>query len=225
MPQLSEEKAVWRLLNLRKASKLGSVTKKRLSYHHERYRYAAEIAARQLEDKYEMTLDRVFCDRARRDEFDEISRKMCPDVPNLRLRLAALGLRKARKLRPEYFKRLVPKKTISVIDAMQIVKNPACIPDLPGIYIIRDLKLGVLYIGEASNLRIRAAKHLDHSDRKALARYFWANGLETVRIEFHAFPASSEAGKATYRCAYEAQMIISRRPRFNIQGSSRIRPD
>jgi hypothetical protein len=79
---------------------------------------------------------------------------------------------------------------------------------LPGIYIFRD-GTGYLYIGEAGNLRGRVEKHLDHSDRKALAHYLWNNGYKNLWVELHAFRKDSDGDKAAARKAYEADLIRS----------------
>jgi len=215
---LSDEDALWILLNIRKSANLGPVTTKRVRFSHDEYRHASEIAARLLEDRYDLTLDRVLCNEGKRQEFDRIATGVCPEVEPIQLRLAALGLRKARKLQPEYFKQLDRRKTVLELSANEILAQPSKVPPAPGIYLIRDQHEGYLYVGEASNLRTRVSKHLDHSDRKHLAQYLWANGLDSIEIELHVFAPDSDARLAGYRRAYEAQMIQSRNPKFNIQG-------
>ena len=42
-----------------------------------------------------------------------------------------------------------------------------------------------LYVGEASNLRVRIKKHFDHSDNKGLARWMWDYGTEDIFLELH----------------------------------------
>jgi predicted GIY-YIG superfamily endonuclease len=83
------------------------------------------------------------------------------------------------------------------------------------IYIFRDAS-GYLYIGESENLRARVTKHLDHSDRKSLARYLWQEGVGGVTVELHAFDPDSNARNKEMRRAYESELIHSRQPRLNI---------
>jgi excinuclease UvrABC nuclease subunit len=90
------------------------------------------------------------------------------------------------------------------------------IPRKPGVYLFRD-KSGYLYIGEAGSLRTRVSKHLDHSDRKALAHYFWHEGITDVVVELHVFDPDSAAKKSGARRAYESNLIDKRNPRFNIR--------
>jgi len=86
----------------------------------------------------------------------------------------------------------------------------------PGVYLFFD-RSGYLYVGEAANLRSRIRKHLDHSDRKALAHYLWSNGVDNLRVELHAFDPQSDGRLTASRRAYEVSLIQSRKPRFNLR--------
>jgi GIY-YIG catalytic domain-containing protein len=153
-----------------------------------------------------------------RREFDAIAQGITPGVSTYLLRKAALKLRKNRQLQPELIKRVADwGTTVVTYPAEQLRENLDIIPRLPGIYIFRD-STGYLYIGEAGNLRGRVEKHIDHSDRKAVARYLWDNGYQDLSVEMHAFRTDSDGNKTTCRKAYEADLIRSRKPRLNIQG-------
>jgi predicted GIY-YIG superfamily endonuclease len=207
----------WALYNLRKASALGPVATVRASARHAGYLHAAEIAARLMEDSFGLTIDRVLCHPDRRAEFDAIALGIAPGVPAYLLRKASLRLRKGRRLRPELIKRVASwGTTVFTSPAGQLLADPKKIAAAPGVYIFFDPS-GYLYIGEAGNLRQRVSQHLDHSDRKALAHYLWEKGVKNLSVELHAFDPASEGRKATSRKAYEAELIRSRRPRFNIQ--------
>src|SRR5262249_30572346 len=161
--------------------------------------------------KYGLTIDRVFCHPQYRREFDEITAGIAPGVSNYLLRKAAFKLRKARKLQPELIKRVANwGRKVESYPADQLIENLELIPRRPGVYIFSD-RSGYLYIGEADNLRIRIAKHLDHSDRRGLARYFWEIGTKDLLVEFHAFDPDSEGKKSPNRRAYESELIRSRR--------------
>lgn len=216
LPEADEAQINWLLLNLRKAGQLKAAATKQATLHHEEYAHAAEIAARQLYDKYQLSVDRVLCDPKRRQEFDRMARSVTPEVPTYELRKAALALRKARKLRPELVARVAAwDKQVFSVSAKEVLAEPQRVPDTPGIYIFRDAS-GYLYIGESEDLRARVSKHLDHSDRKSLARYLWQQGIEGVTVELHAFAPDSNARHKEMRRAYESELIHSRQPRFNI---------
>jgi hypothetical protein len=217
LPTATEGELNWTLLNLRKSSGLGPVATKRERTNHDAYLHASEIAARHIEDKYGITTDRAFCDRDRRSEFDAIAKRFAPDVSSYSLRKAALKLRKGRQLKPELIKRVSDwQKEILTFEVSTLQANRDLIPRKPGVYIFADAS-GYLYLGEAENLRLRVAKHLDHSDRKALARYLWDQGVEGLTVELHVFDPSSNGRLTSHRRAYEADLIRSRKPQFNIQ--------
>jgi predicted GIY-YIG superfamily endonuclease len=216
LPTATDAQFNWTLLNLRKAGKLDAQATKRAAERHDEYLHAAEIAARFLYDKYGETIDRVLCDPPRRKEFDAVAQAAAPGASAYGLRKAALGLRKARKLRPELVARVADwDKEVLTLPAQQIAQQPTLIPTKPGVYIFRDAS-GYLYIGESVNLRTRLQKHLDQSDRQSLASYFAAQGIDAVTVEVHAFAPDSKARLESMRRAYESELIRSRKPRFNI---------
>ncbi len=106
LPTASPTELNWTLLNLRKAGGLHGRVTRRQAYRHDDYRHAAEIAARLITDKHEVSTDRLFCDVNLRAEFDAVARQMAPDISPYRLRKAAFSLRKARQLRPELVVRI-----------------------------------------------------------------------------------------------------------------------
>jgi hypothetical protein len=62
-----------------------------------------------------------------------------------------------------------------------------------------------------------AVKHLDYSDRKAVAHYFWEHGIHGFSVELHVFREDSDGRRTKPRNAYEAELIRSRKPKLNIQ--------
>ncbi len=216
LPNVSDKEFNWLLLNLRKQGKLGSVSTKHKRINYDDFLHASEIAARFIDDKYGVNTDRAFCDPRLRQEFDKVAKSIAPDINSYLLRKGALRLRKARKLKPELVPRVADWKIqVMVFSSQEVNGNPKIIPKQPGVYIFRDTS-GYLYIGESSNLHLRVKKHLDHSDRKSLARYFWDNGLRAVVIEVHIFDPKSNARFKAHRRAYETSLIQSRNPRFNL---------
>jgi len=208
----------WALFGLRKASKLGRVTSKRMFLRdQEEYTHAAEIAARLMEDNYGMTLDRVMCDPVLRQQFDLFAQAIEPGYTPYHYRKAALNLRKVRRLRPELVKRIMPLgMQPNIIDAAMVTADPTLVPSLPGIYMLYD-RTGCLYLGESENLRLRVKKHLDHSDNKSLARYFWAQDKELVKVEVIPFETGNLGAIKANRKVLEASLIKSRKPKFNLQ--------
>lgn len=217
-PNVPASQLNWILFNLRKSSSLGPVVSRPVKrLNHEAYAHAAEIAARYVEDKFRNSIDRILCDPSLRSAFDSLALELVPDIAPYAFRKAALWLRKKRKLRPELIKRVAEwGTTVQKFSATELLENRDLIPRQPGVYLFFD-KTGYLYIGEAANLRTRVSSHLDHSDRKALARYLWEQGHEDLQVELHAFDKHSQGSRTAQRRAYESSLIASRKPRFNIQ--------
>jgi predicted GIY-YIG superfamily endonuclease len=201
------------LLNLRKR---GLIKREKRSIKtsfpdEESYRFASEIAARFIEKRDATTLDRIICDPVLAIEFDALAAEIAPGYSPLQYRWAALNLRKSRALRPELLSHVVRPTGISVGAVQHVVVRE--ISTKQGLYIFYGQK-ETLYVGEAINLQKRIAKHLDHSDNKNLARWFWVNGFRDVYLEVQVL---AENTSTKIRKALEAELISTRHPVFNIQ--------
>lgn len=199
------------LLNARKTGGLAGLppAKKTSFADIGEYRFASEVAARFLEQRLGISLDDIICDPETASEFDRIASEIAPGYDSLRYRWAALNLRKARKLRPEIVSRIASFDEVRLGRLEEIADES--IPVRQGVYIFYS-PLETLYVGESANLRKRLGKHIDHSDNKGLARWFWEHGMTDVRLELRIL-ADDTTTRA--RRAVEAELISSRRPRFN----------
>jgi site-specific DNA-methyltransferase (adenine-specific) len=205
------------LLNARKSKSLGQLPRaKRTSFsEEEEYRFASEVAARFFEHRTGLTVDQVLCDPNTASEFDTIAETIAPGYAPLQYRWAALNLRKSKRLSPEILSHVAPAESIDLgpIEAL----DAAHLPLSQGIYIFYS-PTATLYVGETSNIRKRIAKHLDHSDNKGLARWFWENGFSRVLLEIRVLPNDTTS---RVRSALESELIRSRKPVFNVQCASR----
>lgn len=202
------------LLNIRKSGRLGQGgTKKQSRFKDDEYRFAAEIAARHLERRESCSLDQILINPVLVAEFDSLCQELSPGFAVVQYRLSAMGLRKKRKLRPEVMSHALPSKTVKRLLCSTV--NVSDLPTSAGLYIFFD-NLRTLYVGEAANLKMRLKKHLEHSDNKQLARWFWENSPEKVWLEVHLV---EEACSTRTRRALEFELITSRRPVFNIVGA------
>jgi site-specific DNA-methyltransferase (adenine-specific) len=178
------------------------------------YRFASEIAARHLERQKGVSIDEIICDPELVREFDAMAANLAPGFSVLQYRWAALNLRKANKLKPELLSRVVSAQAVSLGLVTEL--DVGTISSTQGLYVFYDPESRqTLYVGEATNLRKRLEKHLDHSDNKNLARWLWEHGFEKVYLELHLLP---QATATRVRRALEAELIASRRPVFNVQG-------
>jgi excinuclease ABC subunit C len=89
----------------------------------------------------------------------------------------------------------------------RIAAQRKALPDTPGVYLFRDSKRRVLYVGKASSLRKRVASHFSSPSTKG------AGGLldEIENIEFIATETEAEALLA------EQTFIRQYRPRYNVR--------
>jgi site-specific DNA-methyltransferase (adenine-specific) len=202
------------LLNLRKSSDLQGIKSRRVTVRdQEDFRFASEIAVRYLERRDQVSLDQIICDPVRAAEFDTFAACIAPGFTPFQYRWAALGLRKTRNLRPELLGKVVRAEAVVTQPASSM--KIAELPTGPGLYLFIG-PAHVLYIGECQNLRKRISKHLDHSDRKALAHWFWEHGTADLHVEYLVLPKGTSA---RVRKAMEAELIRSRKPHFNVAGS------
>lgn len=163
-PEIDSYNANWRLLNLRKSASLGEVTTSSARLDHSPYVHASQIAARLMEDRFGLTIDRVLCNPISRQQFDEIARSIAPEVSLYQLRKAALGLRKARQLQPEIIKRVANwGREILEYQAERLLENLDLIPRQPGIYIFRDAT-GYTLLNRMLILRLMEAMKLHRGD-------------------------------------------------------------
>ncbi len=201
------------LLNLRKASVLADFkcAKRTNIRNQEEYSFGSEIAVRIIERRRLVSLDQVLCDPVLALEFDEIASRIAPGYSSLEYRWAALCLRKTSRLKPELLGRVVRAEVVGPIPVRGL--DVASLPIAQGLYIFAS-KERVLYVGEATNLRNRLKKHIDHSDNKFLAQYLWEFGAKGVILEYHVLP---ESIPTRIRKAMELELIRSRRAEYNVQ--------
>jgi len=201
------------LLNLRKSGELETGVKVRRTRFsdQEEYRHASEIAARHLELKHGVSWDVIVSTPELIAEFDAEAASLAPGYDSLRYRWAVFSLRKQRKLAPELLGRVVSPVSVTLGAISDLDVDSIAVAQ--GVYLFHG-PTATLYVGEAENLRKRIAKHLDHSDNKGLARWFWGSGIEGVHLELRVLPPDTTT---RVRRALEAELIQSRRPVFNIK--------
>jgi excinuclease ABC subunit C len=92
-----------------------------------------------------------------------------------------------------------------VTTATRVDEQRRALPDAPGVYLFRDSKRRVLYVGKASSIKKRVASHFSNPSTKG------ARGMlgEIANIEFIATETESEALLA------EQNFIRQYRPRYN----------
>lgn len=204
------------LMNARKGGHLSGCSRsKKTSFSDEdEYAFAAEIAIRFLERRDGTNLDRVICSPEKASEFDKLAGRLAPGYTSLQYRWAALNLRKRKALKPEQMSHVVASEKVKINRVEDLIIEEVTMNQ--GLYLFTDSESKkTLYVGEASNLRKRLSKHLEHSDNKGLAHWIWEHGTGGIWVELHELPHSTSK---KIRRALEYELIQSRKPEFNVIG-------
>lgn len=213
---ISDKQLFERLIQIRKAGKLGAQSTQRSHSDVDAWLPVAEIASRRMMDEYQANVDQWLVDPDLLVKFDHIASQIVADADRYEVRKAALKLRKSRRLKPELMSRVTDwKRDIKTFTVEEASSDLSQIPTNAGVYIFRD-KTGYLYIGQSNNLRTRLTKHLDESDRKSLCNYLKSNDEKGITIELHVFAKDSPAADTVAREAYESDLIRTRKPRLNL---------
>lgn len=211
----AERDAVLRLLKLRKAGKLTPKATRRGRSVDVSWRPIAEIAARAVMDRHDVTTDQMLADPLLLKELHDEAAGLTEEVDDYAVRKSILALRKVRRLRPELVMRVAQwDRQIRTVPLTEL--SEARIPEQPGVYLFRS-DAGYLYIGEASNLAKRMSDHLSGSHNAALAKRIVSGDADRVTVELHVFGKSSPARKSSVRQAYESELIRSRHPKYNLR--------
>ena len=91
---------------------------------------------------------------------------------------------------------------------MDLQEQAAELPTSAGVYIFRDRRGEVLYVGKAKNLRARVRQYIQGHDERFMVRYLVA-AAETVE----ALPVRTEKEALIL----ENQLIKQHQPRFNVK--------
>lgn len=214
-----QREALLALLKLRKAGKLSVRATKRGTPVDPAVHAIAEIASRAVTDRHRITSDTMLADPNFRHEFQTEAELISPGIDAYEVRKSVLGLRKKRSLRPELVLQVAQwgrQVTTQSLAQLKLGLEAGNVPKQPGIYLFRNAD-GYLYIGEAADLSVRLAQHVNESDRQSLAEFLAGDDADGVSIEMHVFAADSPAAKVTVRRAYESELIRSRNPKFNVR--------
>ena len=202
------------LFDARKSKKvlLPQATKPTKFTDYDDYEFASEIAFRHLQRKEGVTLDRVLCDPALRARFDEIAQRLAPEQSVLKLRCAALNLRKSHRLRP--LRGEAP--TYDLVSAGPVARiNLDEIPAMPGMYVFYD-KARPIFAGETAKLRARIGQHLEHSQALGLPEWLEVGSPQGLELRYIAIPSVGREGRLTWLM----QFVNRERPILNYQNAA-----
>lgn len=198
------------LFDIRKTpskGKLPKTTKKTEFRDYDGYEFASEISVRFLQRQEGASLDSILCDPRLQTKFDELTVRLSPGVDVLKLRYAALNLRKTHRLQPqdaggpEYD--LVSAGPVSRI-------NLDHLPTFAGMYVFYNQERPV-FAGETEQLRPRIDRHLQISDRHGLPE--WLGGPGAYKLLYTSLPTASR----DERLRWLRQFINKEKPLLNYQ--------
>ena len=132
----------------------------------QRFVFASEIAWRQITNKFNMSLDEIFCDPRIAAQFDNVAASFAPGFETLDYRWAAVMLRKELSLGKsradkQTAKSLggLKKKALGELEGLPLKGlDFDSIPEGPGVYLVCDSDRQALFAGETDQLarRLRA---------------------------------------------------------------------
>lgn len=150
------------LMNIRKNPKnkgrLNPTTKRSGFNDYDDYAFAAEIAVRVLQRTEGVTLDRILCDPDLRIRYDQLALRLATDQTILKVRCAALNLRKTHRLQP--IAEDVVDYELQSAGPIQSVNLNAIAAD-PGGYVFYDERRPI-FAGQTDNLQKRIGHHLKY---------------------------------------------------------------
>jgi predicted HicB family RNase H-like nuclease len=201
------------LLNIRKNNRYKGwlrPTTERMSFQtYDDCAFAAEIAIRTLQRTEGASLDRIICDPELRKQFDELAGGLVTNTV-IKLRSAALHLRKTHRLMPRYRDMAMPTlvtagslKQLSIFD----------IEPMPGTYALYDDKRPI-YAGETENLRHRVEMHRKGGFPEWIESNL--NHEEGVILKYSMFPSASRDD----RLKWLGSFINQEKPLLNYQSAA-----
>jgi site-specific DNA-methyltransferase (adenine-specific) len=197
------------LLDIRKSKKgiLPKATKRTEFRDYDEYQFAAEIAIRILQRTKGVTLDQVLCDPGIALEFDGIAKQLAPGQPALKLRCAALNLRKTHRLGPSNQQQEVPEFDLVPAGPLRSLVVPE-IPAFPATYVLYDMHRPI-FAGETGDLRKRVELHI----QGGLPKWLGADEGFDLILKHSAVPTAS----AEERRIWLSQFVLKEKPLLNFQ--------
>jgi hypothetical protein len=207
----------WSLMSARKKGELSELPKtKRYTVRGtsellkiDEFEYASELAVRFLGEQKGLSLDQVICDPELAEEFDRYAARLSPGFTSLQYRWAALGLRKAGRLRdhPEESIRMPELEPLGKATSIKI----NTVPNSGGLYLFSSEKDRV-FLGQTDNLRHRIERHMEVSASEGLPDWLWDTRRNPLCISVASLP---EVGRST-RQRIEVLLVKKWKPVLNL---------
>jgi hypothetical protein len=200
------------LMNIRKnpkyIGKLNPTTKRSGFTDYDGYAFAAEIAVREIQRTEGVSLDRILCDPALTSRFDRLALELADDQTELKLRCAALNLRKTRRLKPKPF----DQNACNLVVAGPIHQSDlSSLTESPGGYALYDENRPI-FAGETENVRKRIGLHLKYG----MPSWLGLGPERDLLLKTTALPFATRNDRLDWLRGY----INSERPLLNYQNAA-----
>ena len=206
-PDYALNHALYDIRKTPKKGKLPPTTKKTEFRDYDAYVFASEIAVRHLQRNEGASLDSILCDPLLQQKFDSLADRLVPRTPILKLRYAALNLRKTHRLQPLDMR----GQEYELVSAGPVERvNLDKIPEFPAVYLFYTQSRPV-FAGETEQLRDRLNRHLQVSDHRGLPQ--WLTGDGVYQLRYATLPSVSR----DERLRWLRQFINKEKPLLNYQ--------
>jgi len=201
----------WELMRARKNGELSGLpkTKKYTVQQRDDFEYASELAVKHLQLTDGASLDRILCDPVLAERFDEYAARLAPGFSPLDYRWAALGLRKAGRLKALKDEIGRPPK-LQRLGSVEAVR-PEEVPEVAGLYLLSSEQNNV-YMSQTENLRRRVERHVEVSDSHGLPPWLWNIEEEPLCLSVAPLPRVNKV----VRQAMELVLLRKLKPVLNL---------
>ena len=202
----------WMLMNARKQGLLSYLpkTKKYTIDEIDEFEYACELVVNFLQEKKNVSLDRIICDPQLAEEFDKWAEKLAPGFASLQYRWAALGLRKAGRLgkNKEQVEKIPEFEPLGKVESLRLSK----IPKVGGLYLFSSEDDRV-FLGQTDDLQHRIERHLEVSESRGLPDWLWNTKEKPLKISVGELPGITRS----VRQGIEVSLVKKWKPLLNLR--------
>ena len=203
----------WKLMNARKASKLSGLSDLTKTRRYsvgkviDEFEYASELAVRYMQQRKNVSLDKVICDPELAEEFDTYAGQLAPGFSALQYRWAAFGLRKAGRIGKNIDEvgELPELEPFGKVRRLELEK----IPEVGGLYLFSSSDQPV-FVSQTENLRHRLERHIKVSG-SGLPSWLWNVRREPLQLGAAALPGMARS----VRQAIEVMLVRQWKPVLN----------
>jgi hypothetical protein len=201
----------WALMNERKRGNLSHLprTKRYTAKNIDEFEYASELTVRFLQERKNVSLDRIICDPELGEEFDGYAAMLSPGFSPLEYRWGALRIRKAGRLGGKAGNAdMIPQlDRLGRAASFRLGK----VSEAGGLYLFSS-KDERVYLGQTDNLRHRFERHMEVSASRGLPDWLWNTKKKPLQISVAELPGVTRSD----RQKMEVSLVKQWQPLLNL---------